>query len=137
MKKLLPKTVFNPSGFTLIELLVVVSIIAVLSVIGITIFTGVQKNVREARRKADIDAISKALEAGYTSGSTIPYPALTDSMFSGGIIPKDPNGSSYVVTGTLPGATYCACAVLETSTAGNFGAACAAGTSNYCLKNQQ
>ena len=50
MKKFLPKLKTNPLGFTLVELLVVVAIIAVLSVIGITIFTGVQKNARDARR---------------------------------------------------------------------------------------
>lgn len=49
-------------GFTLIELLVVISIIAILSVIGITVFSNVQKGARDAKRRGDIDAIAKALE---------------------------------------------------------------------------
>lgn len=49
-------------GFTLIELLVVISIIAILSLIGITVFTGVQKNARDAKRRGDMKAISNALE---------------------------------------------------------------------------
>ena len=52
-------------GFTLVELLVVISIIAVLSVIGVTVFSGVQKSARDAKRRGDIDAISKALEVHY------------------------------------------------------------------------
>lgn len=49
-------------GFTLIELMVVVSIIAVLAVIGLTVFTGLQRSARDAKRKADIEAIATALE---------------------------------------------------------------------------
>lgn len=52
-------------GFTLVELLVVISIIAILSVIGIVIFSGVQKNTRNAKRIADMKAIALALEAYY------------------------------------------------------------------------
>ena len=51
-----------PKGFSLVELLVVISIIAILSVIGITVFTGVQKGARDARRRGDIHAIAQALE---------------------------------------------------------------------------
>ena len=143
MKKLLPKSVRNPKGFTLVELLVVVSIIAVLSVIGITVFTGLQKNARDSRRKADIDSIAKALEANYTSGSATPYPVLVATMFSGGLIPDDPQNADTFVYSGKPGAaaaTYTVCAKLENGKGGNSsdtnGAAAADGAF-YCRKNQQ
>lgn len=127
MKKFLPK-----GGFTLVELLVVVSIIAILAVIGFVVFTGVQKNARDAKRKADIDAISKALETAYNQ-STAQYPAVTGPMFSRGTIPTDPLGGSYM---GLPGgttATYNVCADLE-----NDGRAPTDTSPNdYCISQQQ
>ncbi|MDO8619686.1 MAG: prepilin-type N-terminal cleavage/methylation domain-containing protein [Candidatus Daviesbacteria bacterium] len=98
MKKFLPRTKYTPNGFTLVELLVVISIIAVLSVIGITIFSGVQKNARDARRRGDIDAIAKALEVNKTSNSQV-YNVLSDPQFASGKIPVDSANNQ---------ATYCA-----------------------------
>ena len=126
-------------GFTLVELLVVVAIIAVLSVVGITVFGGVQKNARDARRKADIDSISKALEANYSSGT---YLALAGSMFSGGVVPQDPqNTGTFVYTvSTLPATTYTACAQLEAGNGGNSSNNTGTSVVNgafYCGKNQQ
>lgn len=76
-------------GFTLVELLVVVAIIAILSVIGLTIFTSAQSNARDARRKSDVDAIAKALETNKPVAS-IYYKSPTDeTWFSGNTIPTD------------------------------------------------
>ena len=143
MRKFLPRTAFNPQGFTLIELLVVISIIAILSVGGVTVFTGTQKNSRDARRKADIDSISNALEANFTSGSATPYAALAGTMFGGGTVPADPQNSGayvYTLTGTLPGASYTYCAKLESASGGNSSDATGTAAANggfYCKKNQQ
>src|SRR5476651_2009324 len=98
MKKLLPKTLNNSQGFTLIELMVVISIIAILSIIGITIFSGAQKSSRDARRKADIDSMSSSAEANMNTttflhcptGAAGTYCALTASEFAGGNVPVDP-----------------------------------------------
>lgn len=124
MKKLLPKTINNPKGFTLIELLVVISIIAILSVIGIVVFGSVQKGARDAARKADIKAISNAMEANYeNTGST--YRVLAGSMFASGVIPTGQGTISYTITGSAGGTTYNACSALEND------------TSTFCMGNQR
>lgn len=62
-------------GFTLVELLVVISIIAILAVVGITVFSGVQKNARDAKRRGDLHAISLALEQYKQSTGVYPMPS--------------------------------------------------------------
>ncbi len=133
MKKYLPTSInfsVNKSGFTLVELLVVITIIAILSVIGITIFTGVQKNARDAQRRGDVDAISKAWEVHY-SQTTPNYPALQATWFSNQSIPRDPlTNVAYDYSGgaaneSASGATYKVCATIESS------------TGTFCKSNQQ
>lgn len=79
-------------GFTLIELLVVIAIIAVLSIIGFAIFTGLTSRGNNARRTSDIKAVSDAYEVKRAAANASDYGglalALTD--FSGGAIPTDP-----------------------------------------------
>ncbi|OGE44257.1 hypothetical protein A3B45_01745 [Candidatus Daviesbacteria bacterium RIFCSPLOWO2_01_FULL_39_12] len=88
------------SGFTLIELLVVISIIAILSVVGIVIFTGVLKSARDAKRRVDIDAITKAFEVKYSQaasyGNVDPYSDENKQYFANGA-PFDPKGTQYTV----------------------------------------
>lgn len=95
MNKFLPNLFKNPHGFTLIELLVVITIIAILSVMGMTVFTGVQKNAREAGRRGDIDAIVKALEVNKTASG---YQPLAANQFANGAIPTaDPQARPYCI----------------------------------------
>ncbi len=97
MKKFLPKSSVNPKGFTLIELLIVISIIAVLATIGFAVYSGlgVQAKSRNAARRADLDAISKALEVNKYVGQGN-YLVLSASQFSNGAIPtKDPQSNEY------------------------------------------
>ncbi len=127
MKKFLPKTLNNPAGFTLVELLVVISIIAILSVIGITIYSGVQKNARDARRRGDIDSISNAWETNHVNTSPF-YPKLLPAWFASGAIPRDPQTTAaYTYTGADESNakdTYKVCVTLEDAT-------------QYCKSSQQ
>lgn len=87
-------------GFTLVELLVVISIIAILSLIGLTVYTNVQKNARDAKRKADIDSIANALEVNYNKTVPNSYDAVRSIFFSSGTVPKDPTSKlNYIYPG--------------------------------------
>lgn len=91
-------------GFTLVELLVVIAIIAILSVIGVTVFSGVQKNARDATRRADVIAITKAFDATKTPIS-LTYPTLAGTMFASGAMPKDPTSTrNYCISWSLTSA---------------------------------
>lgn len=56
-------------GFTLIELLVVIALIGILASFGVASFNSAQQKGRDSRRKADLDAMKKALEL-YKSDTT-------------------------------------------------------------------
>src|SRR3990167_4751352 len=65
-------------GFTLIELLVVIAIIGILATFVIASFSSAQGRGRDSRRKADLDAVKKALElakADCTGGAYYPVMA--------------------------------------------------------------
>lgn len=93
-------------GFTLIELLVVITIVGVLSVIGMTLYSGVQARARDAKRSADIEALSKTLEANY-SISTGLYQKPTASQFAGGGLPEDPKATGSACSGAAGNFLYC------------------------------
>ena len=60
-------------GFTLIELLVVIAIIGILASFAIASFTSAQAKGRDSRRKADLDAIKKALELAKSDSTGSAY----------------------------------------------------------------
>lgn len=84
------KTEAGKKGFTLVELLVVVTIIAVLSVIGMVVYSGVSARARDTRRMAEIDAIQTAMEKKYRPGVALPYQLLNNADFVNNIVPTDP-----------------------------------------------
>ena len=93
----------NQLGFTLIELLIVVSIIVILATIGVIIYGNVQKNARDAKRRADISSITKTLELARIKADLDTYPALDPSQFAN-TLPIDPGGKSYCASAVSSGA---------------------------------
>lgn len=106
------------SGVTLIELLIVVSILGVLSLIGVATYSGIQKNTRDTKRRADITQIVKTLEIHYDPLKN-EYPKLEEDWFSSGRKPSPPEGGDYNYGSilTTPSTTgFQICALLEDGT---------------------
>lgn len=99
-------------GFTLIELLIVITVIAVLSTIAYAVYTNSFQNAYDAKRRGDIDAITKALEKQFNDNNTYPT-ALSDAFFTSQKIPTDPTGSQYTLTVPADGSWYRVCATLN------------------------
>ncbi|MBI4039997.1 type II secretion system protein [Candidatus Daviesbacteria bacterium] len=76
-------------GFTLIELLVTISIIAILSAIGIVTFSGVQVSARDSKRKQDLNALKTSLEV--YKQQTGHYPCTSTWLHSKG------DGSAWII----------------------------------------
>src|SRR3989344_2592194 len=120
-------------GFTLIELMVVITIMAILSIIGYSVYSGIQKQARDATRRGDLDSIAAAYEDGYNLALGT-YTALSATQFTAGVIPTGPSGTTYTGSSYTyvdgPNATtpntyaYKICVTLESGSA-------------YCRVNQQ
>ena len=86
-------------GFTLIEVLIAVSIVAVLSVIGIVSYASVNSRSRDAKRVSDLEQIRSALEMYRSDKGS--YPAGSGSFES--LTSLDPgDGTGPLVTTYLP-----------------------------------
>jgi|SRR3990167_198796 len=77
-----PHTLKMKRGFTLIELLVVIAIIGILASFAIASFTSAQVKGRDAKRKADLDAMKIALQMYYNDNQK--YPDWRDQSACGG-----------------------------------------------------
>ncbi len=69
-------------GFTLIELLIAISIIAILSVIGLGIYQSVYKSSRDAKRRSDLKFIQSALEQYHADQKYFPFTVTPGQEFS-------------------------------------------------------
>ncbi len=111
-------------GFTLIELLVTISIIAILSAIGLVVYSSVIKQGRDSRRQSDLRSIQSALEQYYAdnfSYPSAPLPAPGNPLKSPNNLktyinqmpgdPSSPRQYYYRIVGT----SYELCAALEIS----------------------
>lgn len=144
-------------GFTLIELLTVMSIIAILAAISIFALAGARESGRDARRKADLEAVAGALELLKSDCNY--YPATTDfptpgSQLTGGScgntniymesVPADPlAGQDYTYEALGCGANGCTRFIYWTALE-DPGAtpavcssppSCGSATCNYCVTN--
>lgn len=136
----------STSGFTLFELLVSISIIAILTAIASTSFSGAQKKARDARRISDMNLLQKAAEQ-YYSFSNYSYPASTGKWTATNgqvvleVFPNDPKGVGYTAPTLNTTAAYCFCALLENNVGNASDNTCTTfvnGTGGYyCVKNQQ
>jgi prepilin-type N-terminal cleavage/methylation domain-containing protein len=89
MKKL--STLKTQKGFTLIELLIAITIVAILSVIGFTIFQNIQRGARDSVRRIEVDSLAKNIESSYDA-ATRRY-TYSQAQYDGdfpGIKPRDP-----------------------------------------------
>ena len=86
--KIMPRC-YKANGVTLIELLVVIAIIAILSTIGIAVYTGVKNRANDAKKRSDVEAIVKAYETHFNPITSL-YRGLAAADFTGGKLPKKP-----------------------------------------------
>jgi len=77
-----PKNI-KDKGFTLIELLVVISIIGLLSTLGMVALGSARERSRDAKRVADIFEVRNALEMYYVENSS--YPETSDWLTLGSL----------------------------------------------------
>jgi prepilin-type N-terminal cleavage/methylation domain-containing protein len=99
-------------GFTLIELLMVLLIISILSTITFSTLQHQRMKARDAKRRADFDALRKSLELYYTSNNRYPaqdgtfvciedsdpFKEVMDDFIS--YIPEDPRYDQTYPSGT-------------------------------------
>ena len=126
-------------GFTLIEILVTISIIGLLTMVGITNFRVANQKARDGRRQGDLEQIKAALELYRTDEGEYPgsiAPGETIESLTGTVymneVPDDPlSTQTYYYSSDTD--TYTLCAALELETTGVCGGnTCGAGvTCNY------
>ena len=126
-------------GFTLVELLVTISIIAILSIIGLMAYSSFMQNARNNKRQSDLKMIQSALEDFHAD--QLYYPSSLSVLTSGSRIylnqvpndPKDAAPYSYTQSGCSTGSIgYCLGATME-NTSPSSDPNCSLPGSNYCV----
>lgn len=91
------------NGFTLVELLISISIIAILSAIGMVTYSTVLKQGRDSKRQSDLSSIQSVLEQYYADKFSYPLPgsSCSNGTLVFGCALKDPTGSKTYIN-TVP-----------------------------------
>lgn len=109
-------------GFTLIELMIVISVIGILSTIGMASFQNSQRRSRDAKRKADLEIVRSALEMYRSDLGVYPNTGDLDSLVGTYLssLPLDPKYPlfTYQYKKTEDGG-YCLGCFLEAETTNN------------------
>ncbi|KKR76040.1 MAG: Type II secretion system protein G [Candidatus Levybacteria bacterium GW2011_GWA2_40_8] len=124
-------------GFTFIEMLVVVTIIGVLSAVGVANFKVANQKARDGRRQGDLQQIRASLELYRTDLNVYPITGDLSSLSPTYIqtIPSDPvSGNLYSYESD--GKTYTLCSTLELSAAAVTDCgSCGTATCRYKITN--
>ena len=121
-------------GFTLVELIVVITIIILVTGVGMVSFVGINKRSRDSRRIADLKKVSIALEVyrqevgNYPANLSLLVPDYMD------VVPTDPKAFSYYYQRTLYTYTYDARVEDPSLATGTYGANCTS-VCNYRVTN--
>lgn len=99
-------------GFTLVEILVAVTILSILTAVGITTYGSMQERARDAKRKLDIEAISQAFEVNYNSKTGI-YVTPAAEQFANKLFPNPPRSGDYKHALGTDNYSFIACTKLE------------------------
>ena len=114
------------SGFTLIELLVVISIIVILTMMGLVSYVRASASARDAKREADMTQLQQALVLYRTDNGSYPTTLNFTTMspiqsYISVTSMSDPKGGSYpAYTYTGTATTFQACATTEIKTPSPF-----------------
>lgn len=100
-------------AFSFIELIVVVTIIAVLSLVGMVNYSSANKKSRDARRISDLEKMRMALEMIKQVGTTYPISANSLVPLYLDTLPTTPKGVGYSYGQTSGGYSYVIYTVME------------------------
>ncbi|HEX8923752.1 MAG TPA: type II secretion system protein GspG [Patescibacteria group bacterium] len=116
-------------GFSLIELIVVMTIVIVMTALGMVSYSSTTQKSRDGRRQSDLAKIQIALEMYRQQKNAYPATGTWSSdLTSGGYlnqVPTDPKGGNYVYVQGASTFTYQLCGCMEqTNNVGNNNGNC-------------